>query len=107
MPYVTEYVKPAVFFEYNFIRVYHVYKNNDYDNPRIYQFSLHEDDDSPSFDVRELKEYSKKTPEPTTGKSGDELKKLEDEWRVYFEKAERKQMLHAIKCAINSGELSI
>lgn len=108
MPYVTEWVSPDVFLEYKDVIIYRSYKNDDYDNPMSYWFTTSvQESDEYEFDVRELDDFNEDHPDVTTGKEGDELKKLQDEWKIYFEKTERKIMIHAMKLAIDTGKLPV
>jgi hypothetical protein len=60
MPYITEWVEPAVFLEHLDVTVWYTYKNDDIDNPRVYCFTTDPDWSDGmgiDFDVRELPGY--------------------------------------------------
>lgn len=57
MPYQSTWVDPDVCLKYNGVTVYHVYRNNDYDEPMLYWYTLVKDSqgfEDDSFDVRSL-----------------------------------------------------
>lgn len=64
MPYVTEHRPAELFMEHAGIEIYHVYKNNEFDQGvRTYWFAVHDDGDDDAahgtdgvFDVRHLPE---------------------------------------------------
>jgi hypothetical protein len=60
MPYIEEYREPKLFLTYNFVAVYHTYKNNEVEGgPMTFWYSLDSEqtggpEDIVSFDVRDL-----------------------------------------------------
>lgn len=54
MPMV--WVEPETFFEYNGICIYHVYKNDNINEPRVYWYTVDISENS-AFDIRDLPEY--------------------------------------------------
>jgi hypothetical protein len=53
-----KWVKPQLFLEYNGVKVYHTYKDNDFENRLDYWYTPDVDEDEQyTFDVRTLPEY--------------------------------------------------
>ncbi|CAM5291099.1 hypothetical protein ATER59S_00541 [Aquamicrobium terrae] len=64
MPYITEHQSAELFMEHDGVEIYHVYRDNDFDQgARTYWFAVHDDGDDDAahghhgvFDVRQLPE---------------------------------------------------
>ena len=68
MPYTQEWVDPEVMVEHKGVKVYRTYKENEFENPNTFWFTLDcdvdsYDDDPHEFDVREL-QTDLKLPDP-------------------------------------------
>ena len=92
MPYQTIWVEPDLFLEHNGVKVYHSYKNDDFEDPLFYWFCVYPsgdtsyEDDKRDFDVGDLSTRPKGLREASTIVSEAEFAEF-------------------IKRAIESGEL--
>jgi hypothetical protein len=61
MPYIEEYRDKEVFMIHNGVTVYHSYKDDDFNHPFDYWYTLNPEDGTPQqdFDVRLLAGYDK------------------------------------------------
>lgn len=57
MPYQTVFMPKEVFLTHQGLTVYHAYKDDDFDRPLSYWYSLDEADPAEDFDVRDLKTW--------------------------------------------------
>ena len=57
MPYVTEWVPRDLFLEYNGVRIYLAYKDDEYDQPLEYWFALDAEEED-EFDIRNLPTFA-------------------------------------------------
>ncbi len=107
MPYKTVYVKPKLFLSYKGVKIYHTYRDDDFDSGELtYYYTQNLTNAAECFDVRDLKTWIwPEHPGYTGDVKGKKLKKLEAEWKIFLEETEPKAILKAIKAAIDSGEL--
>jgi len=107
MPTIERFIKPELFLNYKGVSVYHVYKNDNFnDCVRKYEYTTQckYDDEEAVFDIRELgvkKEvidliYAKP---PFHSNEQDKLK-LDKQWDEWNKIGEKKAITEVIKCAI-------
>lgn len=110
MPYKEVYVQPRVFLTCKGIKVYHTYKDGDYDYPMENWFTSDKDDGGNEydshFDARELSTFDKSRPESMSGitKRHPKFKSLTKQWSEYHRTYDDR-LKTAIREAIKSGEL--
>jgi hypothetical protein len=113
MPTRTVYAKPAVFLKRRGVTVYHVYKDDDLDNPprdNIYTTDPVEggegdDDTKRTFDVRELSTWAR-PPHPPFLTGEDDTPKNSRAWeRHHTDRVEERAMRKAIRDAMDKGEI--
>lgn len=104
-PFHTDYVDPDVFLTHKGVTVFHVYKDDDYDNgAREYWFSTSpraEEGQPGEFDVREL---STAVPDPPYPKGVDYDPKPGSPWEKFYRERKQRQR-EAIRAAIDTGEI--
>ena len=114
MPTRTVYAKPEVFLRRKGVTVYHVYKDDEMENPPrdcIYTTDPEEggdydDDTKRTFDVRELSTWARPACPPyLTGK--DDTPRNRRAWeRHHTDRVEEKAMKKAIRDAVDKGEIA-
>jgi hypothetical protein len=113
MPTRTVYAKPEVFLRRKGITIYHVYKDDDADNPprdNIYttdptEGGEYDNDPRRTFDVRELSTWSRPAHPPLLN-GDDDTPKNRRAWERYrSDRIEERAMRKAIRDAIDRGEI--
>lgn len=105
MPTKTEWVEPELFVAHKDVRVFHTYKDDDFDNgPSDYWFTLSNESDEPKhhFDVRELPTHIAPVQPPYVHQGGTNA-----EWEQHWkdrDRAVRQAIIEAIESGIITQE---